>query len=638
MSYEKYGFVRVAAIAPHITLANPSLNAKRLLEKYEILSASGCSVVLSPELSITGYTCEDLFLTDDLLSQAEQALALLARKTSETRLVVGAPLRLMDGRLVNAAVVLGHGKILGAVPKVAIPNHEEFYEARWFASGDDVESELSIGGNSFRVSIKQIFRVSETCFAVEVCEDLWMPQPPSAQHALHGATIILNPSASPEQVAKSEYRRDLVRMQSGACIAAYVYASSGNSESTKDVVYGGHLIAAENAVILGESSRFQSDATLISDIDWQRLRHERTANSNFRVRSRDDSYRIVGEQTACSIRRLQRKPSARPFVPDDVATLNARASEILDIQINGLVKRIKTAGCEKLVLGLSGGVDSTLAFLVCLETCLRLARDFSCIHAVTMPGPGTSAHTLESVQALVDATDVQVQRISICDAVKNHLDEIEHDEDSDVTFENAQARERTQILFDLANKHNGIVVGTGDLSELALGWCTFNADHMSSYNVNVSVPKSLIEYLVLWYASHRANDALREALKRVLETPISPELLPSSDGEIQQKTEDLIGPFELHDFFLYHFLRTGAGVEKINAMAKLAFTGKYESGEIRKWLYVFFERFYRFQFKRTTLPPGPKCGTVSLSPRGDWRMPDEADWTEIKKRLEQASA
>ena len=629
MNYADYGYLRLAAIAPTIVLANPERNAERILEKYELLSADGCSLVLSPELSITGYSCEDLFLTDDLLDATCHSLVELARNTNETSLVVGAPLLLEDGRLLNAAVVLGHGQILGGVPKIAIPNHAEFYESRWFASGIDVDSRLRIGDFAFQVSAKQLFRVGGALFAIEICEDLWIPQPPSAQHAINGATILLNPSASPEQVEKSDYRRDLVRMQSGACVAAYLYAGAASTESSKDVVYGGHMMAAENARLLAENDRFQSDSSLIVDVDWHRLRHERTVNANFRSGTRDPHYRIVGSEAEVYLRNLKRRIDPEPFVPNDEKTLTTRAEEILDIQSLGLTRRFQSSNSQKMVLGLSGGLDSTLALLVCMESCRRNAWNTDSIYAVTMPGPGTSKHTRQSVCSLADATDVLLYEIPIFDTVTQHLADIKHESSNDVTFENVQARIRTQTLFDLANKHNGIVVGTGDLSELALGWCTYNADHMSSYNVNASIPKTLVKHLVEWYATNRANEKLGFALKQVLSTPISPELLPSSDGEINQKTEDLIGPFELHDFFLYHFLRSGASVAKILVLASQAFEQEYEYAVVKHWLGVFFERFHRQQFKRSTLPPGPKVGTVSLSPRGDWRMPDETEWTNL---------
>ncbi len=633
MNYADHGYLRVAAIAPTLSLASPTRNAERILAKYHLLARGDCAVVLSPELSLTGYSCEDLFLTADLQRESVRALADLARETDSTLLVVGAPLLLVDGRLVNAAFVLANGGILGAVPKCSNPNHAEFYEQRWFASGTGIDVAHELDGLEFRVSPKHLFRIGDTYCAVEICEDLWMPQPPSAQHALNGATLILNPSASPEQVAKVEYRRDLVRMQSGACVSAYLYASSTVSESTKDVVYGGHLLAAENATMLGESDLFLHDATLMVDIDWQRLRHERTVSSTFRTGSRDDGYRIVGQPTRTVLKRLRRDVPKHPFVPDDEGTLEARAQTILKIQTQGLVKRLQSSATKKMVIGLSGGLDSTLALLVCMDVQREMAWESETILAVTMPGPGTSDHTRESVALLTEAAGLELTDIPIRAAVESHLSDIQHDVIDDVTYENSQARERTQILFDLANKMNGIVVGTGDLSELALGWCTFNADHMSSYNVNVGVPKTLVQYLTRWYAEHRASSSLRQALERVLNTPITPELLPVSDGEIEQRTEEIIGPFELHDFFLYHFLRTGAEVAKIRSLAVHAYGGIYDVKEIDRWLRVFITRFHRQQFKRTTLPPGPKVGTVALSPRGDWRMPDEADWQQILQGL-----
>lgn len=635
MNYADHGYLRVAAVAPVISLANPTRNAERILAKYELLSSSDCAVVLAPELSLTGYSCEDLFLTADLQRESAQTLAAVARETGSTLLVVGAPLLLVDGRLVNAAFVLANGRILGAVPKCSNPNHAEFYEQRWFASGSDIDVEHEIDGIEFRVSPKLLFQIGETYCAVEICEDLWMPQPPSAQHALNGATLILNPSASPEQVAKAEYRRDLVRMQSGACISAYLYASSTETESSKDVVYGGHLLAAENATLLGESELFLNDAELMVDIDWHRLRHERAVSSTFRSATRSTGYRIVGTRTQAVLKRLRRKIAKHPFVPDDASTLESRAQTILKIQVQGLVKRLQSSAMNKMVIGLSGGLDSTLALLVCMDAQRELAWEPESIVPVTMPGPGTSSHTRESVVRLTEAAALALHEIPISAAVEAHLSDIQHDTFDDVTYENSQARERTQVLFDLANKTNGIVVGTGDLSELALGWCTFNADHMSSYNVNVGVPKTLVQYLMRWYAQHRASSDLRQALERVLDTPITPELLPVIDGEIAQHTEEIIGPFELHDFFLYHFLRTGADVVKIRTLANLAYKGSYDVQEIDRWLRVFITRFHRQQFKRTTLPPGPKVGTVSLSPRGDWRMPDEADWQQILTRLDE---
>lgn len=635
MNFAEIGYLRIGAVAPKISLANPHGNAQRISEKYDLLSASGCAVVLTPELSLTGYSCEDLLLTADLQRASDEALVQLAAATHDTLMVVGAPLRLIDGRLVNAAIVLGNGRILGAIPKCSNPNHAEFYEQRWFASGFDLDVAVRLQQFSFHVGPKQLFRIGETYLAIEICEDLWMPQPPSAQHALNGATLVLNPSASPEQVAKADYRRDLVRMQSGRCLCAYLYASSTVSESTKDVVYGGHLIAAENATLLGETERFQSEPTLITDIDWHRLLHERTINSTFKSSPREGAYRIHGEATKPNVGRLRRKIAKHPFVPDDIEILNARAKTILEIQTHGLIRRLQSSASESMVIGLSGGLDSSLALLVSIDAARHLAWPMEAILGITMPGPGTGSHTRETVTQLASAAGLALREIPISEAVENHLKDISHTRTDDVTFENSQARERTQILFDLANQNNGIVVGTGDLSELALGWCTFNADHMSGYNVNASIPKTLVRYLIQWYGKHQAPKPLTEALGRVLATPITPELLPVVEGEFTQQTEKLIGPYELHDFFLYHFLRTGADVAKIQMLANQAFASDYKGSEISKWLREFFTRFHRQQFKRTTMPPGPKVGTVSLSPRGDWRMPDEVDWVQLLRNIDE---
>lgn len=637
MNFADYGFLRIGAVAPTIALANPRCNAQRIAEKYELLTASGCSVVLTPELSLTGYSCEDLFLTSDLRQDTSQAIVELAAITHEALLVVGAPLTLVDGRLVNAALVLGQGRILGAVPKCSNPNHAEFYEQRWFASGLGIDVTCQLTEFAFHVSANQLFRIGETYCAVEICEDLWLPQPPSAQHALQGATLILNPSASPEQVTKADYRRDLVRMQSGRCLSAYLYASSTVTESTKDVVFGGHLLAAENATMLGESELFQQESSLVVDVDWQRLQHERVSNSTFKSAPREGNYRIVGDVCRPNIQRLRRQIDKHPFVPTDIGVLNARAKTIMDIQSHGLARRLLASTSHRMVIGLSGGLDSSLALLVCIDAADSLGWSLDRILGVTMPGPGTGAHTRESVELLASAAGLALRDIPISAAVDAHLKDIQHARTDDVTFENSQARERTQILFDLANQNQGIVVGTGDLSELALGWCTFNADQMSGYNVNASIPKTLIQYLMQWYAKHKASPALGNALERVLQTPITPELLPVVDGEFTQQTEELIGPYELHDFFLYHFLRGGAHIAKIYALANIAFGDDYQPDEIRQWMSVFFTRFHQQQFKRTTMPPGPKVGTVSLSPRGDWRMPDETDWGRVLEQIDELS-
>ena len=631
------GFVKVVAVAPPVAIADPLANADAIVRAYRN-AAADAAIVLMPELAVTGYTCEDLFFADDLRRATRQALHDIAGATDQRALVVGAPWWLADGRVANCAFVCCRGAIVGAVPKVAQPNYDEFYEKRWFASGADCAVDVEDPLGRFPLRGDLIFGVGATAFGIEICEDLWAPSPPSADLALGGAEVVLNLSASPELVAKADYRRDLVCTQSGRTISAYVYAGAGPSESTKDVVFGGHLLAAENGRLLAESKRFElAGCSLSVVVDCQRLRHDRERNNTFARAARPAATRVrIGEtpRLPASARVYPRTP----FVPTDELELNARAQEILAIQATGLARRMQAAAAERLVLGLSGGIDSTLAALVCLDALAALELPTRQLLALTMPGPGTSSHTIESARLLAQAMDVQLREVPISEAVQAHLQAIGHQGEADVTFENAQARERTQILFDVANQRRGIVVGTGDLSELALGWCTYNADHMASYNVNAGVPKTLAAYLVRWYARHRADSELAKVLGRVLATPISPELTPADGDDIGQRTESIIGPYELHDFFLFHFLRGGAGVEKIHAMACVSFADRYSGSEIRKWLRVFFERFFAQQFKRTTLPPGPKVGTVSLSPRGDWRMPDEASANLVLAALDSLDA
>jgi NAD+ synthase (glutamine-hydrolysing) len=620
MDYADLGFIRVAAVAPEVVLGQPAANAAHIVGHIEALSSEGVALALFPELSLTGYSCEDLFFASDLHVEVATALLRVAEACRELTAVVGLPWRVPDGRLLNCAAVLHNGRVHGLVPKVVHPNYGEFYDDRWFSPGGDVSD-----GDPL-VDHRQLFGIGGATFAIEICEDLWSPEPPGIRHCLAGADLVLNLSASNELVAKADYRRELVRMASARGICGYLYAGAGPTESTKDVVYGGHLMAAENGQILAESDRFCLDpVTLVADLDLARLRHDRLQNTTVRNSRRPTGYnRVKVTETVVAIDTLQRAIDPHPFVPEDEALFDARAQEILDIQATGLARRVMASGSERLVIGLSGGLDSTLAFLVCLDAIDKLGRPAARIEALTMPGPGTSEHTLGSARALAAAVQVEIREIPIGAAVTQHLKDLRHDDRGDIVFENTQARERTQILFDYANKVGAIVVGTGDLSELALGWCTYNADHMSSYNVNASVPKTMVAYLVRWYGRHRASGQLARVLTRVLDTPISPELLaPDRDG-ISQETESIIGPYELHDFFLYHFVRTGAGVEKIFALACLAFREAYSAEDIQKWLRVFFTRFFTQQFKRTVLPPGPKVGTVSLSPRGDWRMPDEA--------------
>lgn len=627
MNFADYGYIKVAAIAPVVSIGNPQANASALLHSLSDETLDGATLIAFPELCISGYTCEDLFFNQDMTAQCEAAIARVAGASLNRTLVVGSPYRLPDGRMINAAFVCQHGSVVGAVPKISHPNNGEFYDKRWFVTGADIDCEVNseILG-AFRVSTKQLFALGDSRFSIEICEDLWHPCPPYTSHVLAGAELIVNLSASNELVAKADYRRDLVRMASAAGVCAYLYASAGPTESTRDVVYGGHHLFAENGVLLHESERFAlGGSQLIAEMDWQLLRHDRTRNNTFASADRPTGYKDCGPQAVLPVSALTRRFSAHPFVPNDEHEFSARAVDILQIQATGLARRMLASDAQTLVLGLSGGLDSTLALLVCIETLDLLKRDTGELLVITMPGPATSEHTLQSAHLLATAADAQLVEIDIGKAVQQHLSDLNHQGGHDVVFENAQARERTQLLFDMANKSGGIVVGTGDLSELALGWCTYNADHMSSYNVNVSVPKTLVKYLCRWYAKHRACDALAEALRRVLDTPISPELVPSADDNIVQETEAIIGPYELHDFFIFHYLRHGFGAAKIYHLSCLVFSEKYDAATIKKWLKLFFRRFYSHQFKRSTLPAGPKVGSVSLSPRGDWRMPDEAN-------------
>lgn len=626
----RFGYLRAMAASPWLRPGDPEGNVTELLAALDRAHAAGASLLLLPELALTGFTCEDLFLSAALQQATRAALARLVAATAEggTTVILGAPLAVADGRLFNAALVLAEGRICGAVPKSHLPNYGEFYDRRWFTDGDGVELDVfdpDLG--DFRLAARQLFRVGDARVALEICEDLWAPDPPGSRHALAGADLILNPSASNELVAKADYRRDLVRMTSAQRICGYLYAAAGPGESTKDLVFGGHLLAAENGIVLGEGDRFSLQGSeLLVDFDLEHLRHERQRNSTFRASPRPQPYPSIAAGRGLPLVDSARHVVSHPFVPDDEVEFEARAREVLAIQSTGLARRMLSVGEPKLLIGLSGGLDSTLAFLVALDALARLGRPAKDLIAVTMPGPATGDRTLASARSLAACTGVALLEIPIAAAVAQHLADLDHDpEEHDVTFENAQARERTQLLFNLANKHGGLVVGTGDLSELALGWCTFNGDHMASYNVNASVPKTLIAYLVRWYARHRADAAFAAILDDVLATPISPELVPGrSDDEVAQHTETLVGPYELHDFFLYHYVRHGTAPEKIRWLAARAFEDRYDSVTIERWLGEFLRRFHSQQFKRTTLPPGPKVGSVSLSPRGDWRMPDES--------------
>ena len=626
-NYSDLGFIKVAACSPEVSIGNPISNAQQIAKSVRKQTDQGVTVSVFPELSITGYSAEDLFFSETLIQETLTGIKLLAEESRLPLLVVGAPWRLRDGRLLNCAVVISDQRVLGMVPKSAHPNHGEFYDLRWFSDGSQVNEAITDDTlGSFQVRVDQLFETETCTLGVELCEDLWAPINPSTAACLAGANLIANPSASTELITKAQYRRSLVELTSAKNLCGYIYSGAGPTESSKDVVFGGHCLISECGQNLGESKRFQfTEETIIAEIDVEKIRHDRAQNKTFSHAKRDRHFKISNTTVKSKkLTKLSRKIATHPFVPDVQDEFDKRAQEILDIQSAGLRRRMLAAKTNRLVIGLSGGLDSTQALLVCLETLASQNLDRANLLALTLPGPGTSNHTKKSVYALSKSASITVREIEIHVSVNQHLKDITHEGEMDTVYENAQARERTQILFDYANKENAIVVGTGDLSELALGWCTFNADQMSNYNVNVGVPKTLITYLVSWYAKHKAAPDFADVLHRIIDTPISPELIPPTAGEIHQKTEDIIGPYELHDFFMYHFLRYGASPTKIFYLAKIAYSEKYSDLAMQKWIRIFFQRFFSQQFKRTTLPPGPKIGSVSLSPRGDWRMPDEA--------------
>ncbi|WP_438435173.1 NAD(+) synthase [Gorillibacterium sp. sgz500922] len=649
----KHGFARVAAASPELRVADCPYNADRILDVIRQAAERQVEYLVLPELCLTGYTCADLFLQRQLLDGALEALRRIAEGTAGQRLIVivGLPVDI-KGRLFNCAAVLQNGRILGLVPKTCIPGYSEFYEPRWFAAAEELETdELLIGGVPVPVGNDLMFVSEENdnlAFGVEICEDLWVPAPPSSLLAQAGAVLLFNPSASNELVGKADYRRQLVSGQSASCVAAYVYAASNTGESTTDVVFGGHSLIAENGQMLAESERFTHESRLIeADIDIPRLQYSRMVMGTFRAGRGSRGYRTVRFcDPACALpagRKLARKIDPSPFVPGNPQVRDERCQEILAIQTSGLMKRVRHIGSKQLVIGISGGLDSTLAFLVAVRAMQRLGRPASDVLAVTMPGFGTTNRTYDNAVGLIKALGATLRVVDIKAACLQHFADIGHDpEQHDLTYENVQARERTQILMDLANKNGGIVVGTGDLSELALGWCTYNGDHMSMYGVNGGIPKTLIQYVVKWYADHEADETARGYLESIIATGISPELLPPSPtGEIVQLTEDILGPYVVHDFFLYHMLRTGAGPSKILYLAEEAFGQGYAREQLIGWLKVFYTRFFTQQFKRSCLPDGPKVGTVSLSPRGDWRMPSDASaalWLREVEELSGAAA
>ena len=639
MSTAPHGFLRVAAASPPARVADPEANAEATLEFVARAAQEGAQVLVLPELGLSGYTCGDLFFSlSTLVAGAERALERVRRETGRSPMVVvvGLPVELR-GRLFNAAAVLQKGRVLGVVPKTYLPGYQEYYEERWFSSAREAdETEVRLAGEVAPFGTDLLFQIPQepgVCLAVEICEDLWAPVPPSSRHAVAGATVLLNPSASNDLVAKAEYRRELVRQQSGRTLAAYVYANAGVHESTTDLVFGGHLMIAENGVLLAEGERFRREGgILVSDVDTERLRVERCRQTSFAdaVHAKGTgAYRVIPLSPIPAPRphRLLRSVDPHPFVPSDPRTLDERCREVFSIQTAGLARRLDHVGVARVVLGLSGGLDSTLALLVCARTFDLLGLDRRGMLAVTMPGFGTSERTRELAHRLAQASSAELREIDIRAACELHIRDIalpENDRES-VTFQNLQARERTQVLMDLANKEGGIVVGTGDLSEIALGFSTFAGDQIAMYNVNAGVPKTLVRRLVQWVADHHARAGEREALRDVLKTPVSPELVPpDEDGAIVQRTEDIVGPYEIADFFLYTMLRLGAGPAKMLFLAERAFEGRYDVPVLRRWLRVFLERFFASQFKRSVMPDGPKVGSVSLSPRGDWRMPSDA--------------
>ena len=637
--FSDYNFVRTAAVVPKTRVADPIFNTGEIINAARTAAFRGADIIVFPELAITSYTCGDLFRQKTLLKSSLDALnnCLVFSNTVSSVIILGIPLQI-EGKLFNCAAVFQKGKILGVVPKTYIPNNSEFYEARWFASSREscVET-IELFGSTIPFKPQIIFK--SIChrgfsFSVEICEDLWAVIPPGSLHALAGAELILNISSSNELAGKSLYRRDLVKSQSGSALCGYVYTSSGTGESTTDTVYGGHSIIAENGKVLTENSRFSIDTSILyADIDLDIIRHERINNISYsRIFPglKKDSYSI--QKLAADTRTVKdnslfiRNIESRPFVPDDESNRKERCEEILNIQSTGLATRLSHTGISRVVIGLSGGLDSTLAFLVTVEAFTKLNLDLAGIHLITMPGFGTTDRTRGNVEKLCSAMGLLLERISIVDAAGRHLEDIGHDgTTTDITYENAQARERTQILMDKANLLGALVIGTGDLSELALGWCTYNGDHMSMYAVNSGVPKTLVSYLIRYYKEERASREVSEILEDIIATPISPELLPpGEEGEILQKTEDKVGPYELHDFFLYNVVRFAFDPQKVLYLAETAFKAQYDRDTLIKWLKVFYRRFFSQQFKRSAIPDGPKVGTIALSPRADWRMPSDA--------------
>ncbi len=636
-----HGFVKVAAVTPSLKVADTIYNVEQIKKSLSEAMAYGAKVIVFPELCITGYTCGDLFLQEMLLQSARKGLGELAEHTKGTDAIVfvGLPLE-VRGKLYNVAAALQNGVVLGFVPKKFMPNYAEYYEMRYFVPGNEMIEEVAFAETTVPMGMNLLFEVSNIhglVIGCELCEDVWSVNPPNTNHALHGATIIVNLSASNEVVTKNEYRKSLLEATSARLLSGYIYASAGICESTQDVVYSGHNMILENGTVLAESKRYEN-GMIYSDLDVHRLGLERRKNTSFQTIT-DSSYRRVSFiQTRCKTN-LERFFSATPFVPNNIELREQRCEEILCIQSRGLQKRYEHTGCKKAVIGLSGGLDSTLALLVTVKTFDLLGFDRNQIIAVTMPCFGTTDRTYGNVGILSKCLGITLEEINIRPAVIQHFQDIKQDmECHDVTYENGQARERTQILMDIANREQALVIGTGDMSELALGWATYNGDHMSMYGVNVGVPKTLVRHIVRYYADVCNEVVLQEVLEDILDTPVSPELLPPTDGVIAQKTEELVGPYELHDFFLYYMLRMGFEPSKIYRIARYVFVEQYTDTVILKWMNIFYRRFFSQQFKRSCLPDGPKVGSVALSPRGDLRMPSDASAAIWLKELDQLSS
>ena len=638
---DKFGFLKVAAAIPHVKIADCDYNAARMAALAQQAARRGVEIVCFPELGVTGYTCGDLLLQPALLDAADEALAGLIRATRKLPLVAiaGAPVA-HDGALYNCAVVFTQGRILGVVPKSHIPDYAEFYESRWFASGAGISGDtIAVAGQRPDFGADLTFEVNGAEFGVEICEDLWVASPPSTALALGGAKVLFNLSASPEVAGKHRYLRQLVALQSARTLSAYVYCSAGFGESSTDLVFAGNGLIAENGTILREAERFAGDEQLVvADVDIRRLEFERRRTTTFRAAEGTAENTVIEMEIPEALKSAlpDRETDPTPFVPKEKAHRDERCEEIFAMQAAGLAQWLAHTHCSKAVIGISGGLDSTLALLVAVRAFDRLGLDRKGIVGITMPGFGTTGRTYNNALQLMRSLGVTVREIPIRDACTQHFADIGlSPDDRSAAYENCQARERTQILMDVANMEGALVVGTGDLSELALGWATYNGDHMSMYGVNASVPKTLVRHLVGWVAAQSDDAAIRTTLLDIVDTPVSPELLPADEaGEIAQKTEDLVGPYELHDFFLYRFVRCGDTPAKILYLAECAFAGRYDRPTILRWLKTFFRRFFAQQFKRSALPDGPKVGSVSLSPRGDWRMPSDASAAMWLKELE----